>query len=114
MRCYLHILHGPEGSEELPKNVLLSFRRQIVDEDAPAGAVGGHAGQESVAGQQVARQGREPKHDSQGHPLISWQSDRSADFKRYWWCWWPNVRESCVFIQYTLEIKSRLILIKLN
>ena len=70
MRCYLHILYGPEGSEELPKNVLLSFRRQIVDEDAPAGAVGGHAGQEGVAGQQVARQGREPKHDT-----LSWQSD---------------------------------------
>ena len=73
MRCYLHILYGPEGSEELPKNVLLSFRRQIVDEDAPAGAVGGHAGQEGVAGQQVARQGREPKHDT-----LSWQSGTSS------------------------------------
>ena len=68
---YLDILNCPEGPEELPENVLLSFRSKIVDKDAPAGPVGGHPGQQSVARQQVAGQRREPKH-SPG------QSDRSG------------------------------------
>ena len=57
---YLDILNCPEGPEELPENVLLSFRGEIVDKDAPARPVGCHAGQQSVASQEVAGQGRKP------------------------------------------------------
>ena len=58
---YLDILNCPEGPEELPENVLLSFRSEIVDKDAPAGSVGCHAGQQSVPSKEVASQRRKPK-----------------------------------------------------
>ena len=48
----------------MPENVLLSFRGEIVDKDAPARAVGCHAGQQRVAGQEVAGQGGEPEYSS--------------------------------------------------
>ena len=59
---HLDILHCSKGSKELPQNVLLCLRRQVVDEDAPARAVGCHAGQQRVAGQEVAGQGGEPEY----------------------------------------------------
>ena len=52
-------LDGPERSKELPEDVLLSLGRQVVDEDAPARAVGGHARQQGVTRQQVPSQWRE-------------------------------------------------------
>ena len=58
---YLDILHSSEGSEELPENVLLSLGSEIVDKDAPTRPVGGHAGQQGVARQQVAGKGRKPE-----------------------------------------------------
>lgn len=56
---HLDALHRTEGPEELPQHVLLGLGRQVVDEDAPAGAVDGVGGQHRVA-QDVAGQGREP------------------------------------------------------
>ena len=73
MCCYLHILYSPEGSEELPQDVLLRLRSQVVDKDAPAGAVGGHARQEGVTSKEVTCQGGEPEHADIG--VKSGQSD---------------------------------------
>jgi len=56
---HLDILHCSKGSKELPQNVLLCLRRQVVDEDAPARAVGSHPRQQRVARQQVTSQGGE-------------------------------------------------------
>ena len=53
---HLDILDRSEGSKELPEDVLLSLGRQVVDEDAPARAVGGHARQQGVTRQQVPSQ----------------------------------------------------------
>ena len=33
---HLDVLHGSEGSEELPQDVLLGLRGEVVHEDAPA------------------------------------------------------------------------------
>ena len=58
---HLDVLNGPEGPEELPEDVLLGLGREVVDEDAPAGAVGGgHAGEEGASGQEVPGQGGVP------------------------------------------------------
>ncbi len=58
---YLDVLDSSEGPEELPEDVLLRLRGEVVDENAPAGAVGGrHPGQQRVARQQVSGQRRIP------------------------------------------------------
>jgi hypothetical protein len=49
---YLDVLDSSEGSEELPEDVLLGLRGEVVDENAPAGPVGGrHTRQQRVARQ---------------------------------------------------------------
>lgn len=57
---HLDILNCSKRSKELPEDVLLSLRSQVVDEYAPSGSIGGHARQQRVARQQVSSQGREP------------------------------------------------------
>ena len=47
---HLDVLHGAERAEELPEDVLLRLRRQVVDEEAPTAAV------EHVAGDEAVRQ----------------------------------------------------------
>lgn len=42
------VLDGAEWSEQLPENVLLGLRREVVDEQAPAGAVECRARQQGV------------------------------------------------------------------
>lgn len=56
---HLDILDSSEGSKQLPEDVLLGLRRQVVDEDAPARAIGGHPRQQRVTRQKVASQGGE-------------------------------------------------------
>ena len=34
-----HVLHGSERAEKLPEDIFFGFRREIVDEDAPAAPV---------------------------------------------------------------------------
>ena len=51
---HLDVLDGAEGAEQLPQDVLLRLRGQVVDEDTPAAAVhgggGGCGGGGAVAG----------------------------------------------------------------
>lgn len=56
---HLNGLDGPERTEQLPEHVLLRFGGQIINKDAPAGAVNRIRGQHRVA-QDVTGQGREP------------------------------------------------------
>ena len=48
---HLDILHGSEWSKQLPEDILLGLWRQVVDEDAPARAIGRHPRQQGVARQ---------------------------------------------------------------
>lgn len=52
----LDILDSSEGSKQLPEDILLGLRRQVVDKDAPARAIGGHPRQQRVARQKVPSQ----------------------------------------------------------
>jgi hypothetical protein len=54
---HLDALHGAERAEQLPQHVLLGLGRQVVDKDAPTGAVHRVAWEHAV-GQKVASQGR--------------------------------------------------------
>ena len=51
-------LDGPERSKELPEDVLLRLGRQVVDEDAPAAAVGGRGGEGGRAARGPVARGR--------------------------------------------------------
>jgi len=60
MEAHLDWLHGSKRTKQLPQHILLGFGRQIVNENAPAGAGDGialdHAIGDQVAGQRwVAR-----------------------------------------------------------
>jgi len=48
---HLDILHGSEWSKQLPEDILLGLWRQVVDEDAPARAIGRHPRQQGVTRQ---------------------------------------------------------------
>ena len=48
---YLDILHSSKWSKQLPEDILLGLWRQVVDEDAPARAIGRHPRQQGVARQ---------------------------------------------------------------
>ena len=54
----LDTLHGPEGPEELPEDRVLRVRGQVVDEDAPAGAVEGGGGRAGGGGGRRGRRQR--------------------------------------------------------
>ena len=61
---YLNILHGAKRPEELPENVLLCLRGEVVYKDAPARPVhGGRARQDSVTRQQVTSEWGVPETD---------------------------------------------------